>query len=123
MACLMVSTGAQAGKYYQLTKRPMAGGRDPAVELQITDRKVSRRHFVIRLIDDHYLIRELRSRNGVLVNGERIDGEHPLDDQDQIKIGDTELTFFETDDPDRTDAVQEPRQGSRDLREDGTINL
>ena len=65
MACLVILNGENEGKYYQLTKRPLAGGRDPATEIQIIDPKASRRHFQVRQGDDGYVVRELNSKNGV----------------------------------------------------------
>ena len=121
MACLVITSGEQAGTYFQLTKRPMAGGRDPATEIQIIDPKVSRRHFQIRLQEGGYVIRELRSKNGVYVNGQRIDGEQILCDEDEIRIGNTDLAFFIEDNRDRTNAIEQHRKASRNLREDRTL--
>ena len=122
MPCLVIKSGEQAGKYFQLTKRPLAGGRDPATEIQIIDPKVSRRHFQVRLGNGGYCVRELRSKNGVFVNGVKITGEQPLRDGDEIKVGDTSLVYFEDEDPDRTNAVEQYRRGSRNLREDRTLS-
>lgn len=122
MACLVILNGEQEGKYFQLTKRPLAGGRDPATEVQIIDPKVSRRHFQVRLGDAGYTVRELRSRNGVFVNGKKIEGDHLLSDCDEIRIGDTVLAFYKDDNPERTNALEEHRRASRDLREDRTLD-
>ena len=122
MACLLMTTGEQSGVYFQLAKRPMAGGRDPATELQIIDPKVSRRHFVIRMVDEAFVIRELRSKNGVSVNGVRINGEHRLKDEDTIQVGATELVFRETDQPDKSNAVDQFRKSTPELREDRTLS-
>lgn len=121
MACLVVASGEQQGKYYQLTKRPLAGGRDPATEIQVIDPKVSRRHFIIRFQDEGYTVRELRSKNGVFVNELRINGEQRLQDGDLVKVGDTVLAFYEQDDPDRSNALEKYRRASRELREDRTL--
>lgn len=121
MACLVITSGEQTGTYFQLTKRPMAGGRDPATEIQLIDDRVSRRHFQIRLQDESYVIRELRSKNGVFVNGRRIEGEQILNDEDQIKVGNTEMAFFAEDNPERTNAIEQYRKGWRSLREDRTL--
>ena len=121
MACLVILNGEQEGKYFQLTKRPLAGGRDPATEIQIIDAKVSRRHFQVRLGDAGYTVRELRSRNGVFVNGTKIEGDHLLSDGDEIGIGDTILAFYKDDNPERTNALEVHRRASRNLREDRTL--
>ena len=121
MACLVIVSGEQAGTYFQLTKRTLTGGRDPAREIQIVDAKVSRKHFQIRYGEDHHLVVELQSLNGVEVNGAGIDGEQVLHDGDEIIVGSTMLQFYEDDNPDRTNAVNVYRQRDRRLREDRTI--
>ena len=121
MAGLVVTSGEQQGKYFKLAKRPLACGRDPAAEIQVVDPKVSRRHFLIRFQDGGYVVRELRSKNGVFVNDARIAGEQRLQDGDAIRVGDTGLMFCEHDDPNRTNALEQYRKGGRDLREDRTL--
>ncbi len=121
MACLIIVSGEQAGTYFQLTKRTLTGGRDPAREIQIVDAKVSRKHFQIRCGVDHYLVVEMNSLNGVQVNGARINGDQVLHDGDQILVGGTMLQFYEDDNPDRTNAVNAYRKSNRHLREDRTI--
>ena len=120
MACLVVSTGEQAGKYFQLGSRTLAGGRDPAREIQIIDSTVSRKHFLIREENNRHLIVETHARNGVFVNGQR-HSEKVLDDGDEIQVGKVVLLYYLEDQPDRSDAVQQYRRGRRELREDRTV--
>lgn len=94
VSCLHITDGNQQGTFVVLTKKPLTGGRDPTVDLQIDDPRVSRRHFEVHSTDDTYWIRELHSRNGVFVNGTRISGEQDLQSGDMIRIGDTTLTFY-----------------------------
>jgi pSer/pThr/pTyr-binding forkhead associated (FHA) protein len=89
--------------------------------LRIIDPKVSRKHFQIRKAEDHYTVVEFKSVNGVLVNGDRISGEHALADGDQIKVGDTTLIFTEADNAEATDALQKYKIVSRESREDRTL--
>jgi len=121
MASVEITSGEQRGKYFQLQRRPLGGGRDPAMEIQLIDPKVSRRHFQIRWENDAYVVRELRSKNGVFVNGERIASEQVLQDGDEIQVGDSTLVYRADEDPDRTNAVHQFRQVSRELREDRTL--
>ena len=68
-------------------------GRSPDCHITIEDPLVSRRHAKIVLTDDGPVVRDLGSRNGVLVNGERVDGERALQDGDRIRLGTQELVF------------------------------
>ena len=121
MPCLIVTTsqGDHTGKYYKLAKRTLAGGRDPAREIQIPDPMVSRKHFVIRADGDAHRIVEMKAKNGIFVNGEKVT-EKELSDGDQIQVGDTVLTYYVDDQPDRTNALNQQRRADREMREDMT---
>ena len=70
-------------------------GRHPDNTLQILDRIVSKEHAqVVRQPDGHYLFRDLGSLNGSFLRGERVN-EHVLQENDEIMMGSTCLTFQE----------------------------
>jgi DNA-binding winged helix-turn-helix (wHTH) protein len=68
-------------------------GRDPDVAVWIDFNSVSRRHARVVVTDEVALIEDLGSRNGTLVNGERISSPRPLANGDRIKIGAASLVF------------------------------
>ena len=121
MACLVITAGAEKGKYFKLGNRTLAGGRDPAREIQIVDATVSRKHFLIRKDGDRHVIQEAKAKNGIFVNGTQC-AQHRLADGDEIRVGETVLTYYIDDQPDRTNAVDQFRAGDRQLREDRTIS-
>lgn len=51
------------------------------------DRTVSRSHCVVERIASRWSVRDLSSRNGTFVNGERILGQQPLRAGDEIRVG------------------------------------
>ena len=59
------------------------------------DPLVSRRHARIRIQGERATFKDLESRNGSLVNGKAIEGEHELEDGDRLRIGTLELVFCE----------------------------
>jgi pSer/pThr/pTyr-binding forkhead associated (FHA) protein len=120
MACLIIIRGEEQGKYFQLGNRTLAGGRDPAREIQLTDPKISRKHFLIRKTGDRHVIIETRAKNGVFVNGQQY-AEKELENGDEITVGETVLRYLVSDQPDHTDALQQFRDGDRRHREDRTI--
>jgi Nif-specific regulatory protein len=67
-------------------------GRDESNRLCIPDAAVSRRHCSIRSEDGHFILRDLESYNGTLVNGATV-SEHVLVHGDRISIGDAQLLF------------------------------
>ncbi|MCH8252537.1 MAG: FHA domain-containing protein [Planctomycetes bacterium] len=121
MACLIVTKGQEVGKYFQLGNRTLAGGRDPSREIQIVDPTVSRKHFLIRKDGDGHAIVEMRAKNGIVVNGETY-SEKKLADGDEIQVGETTLTYYDDDQPDRTNALEQFRAAGREYREDRTLS-
>jgi pSer/pThr/pTyr-binding forkhead associated (FHA) protein len=53
----------------------------------VFDRTVSRVHCVVEPVASRWCVRDLSSRNGTFVNGERIWGEQPLRTGDEIRVG------------------------------------
>ena len=72
-------------------------GRDTDNMIQLPDEKVSKHHGVILKTGDQWVIEDLQSRNGVLVNGRRT-ARAELRNGDCVKIGPYEL-YFETNVP------------------------
>lgn len=54
---------------------------------------VSRAHAALERFGDTWCIRDLGSRNGTFVNGERIIGEHALHSSDEVVLGRLRLVF------------------------------
>lgn len=67
-------------------------GRLPECEIVLTDPGASRRHAQIVRRDDGFVVADLGSTNGTLVNGEPV-RERALADRDRITIGSTVLEF------------------------------
>jgi len=66
-------------------------GRSSSCHLALDDGLVSRRHAVLRVNDDSIEVEDLGSRNGVSVNGKKIEGATPLKHLDRISIGSQEM--------------------------------
>ena len=72
-------------------------GRGEQNDLRLNDASVSRYHAFLRRVDGRYLLSDVGSQNGTFVNGERVTGERPLHNHDQIQIGNTRLVFRDPD--------------------------
>ena len=68
---------------------------------------VSRVHAAIEQFGDAWCVRDLGSRNGTFVNGDRIIGEHALHSGDEILLGRLRLSFHAPARGNRTAAIAE----------------
>jgi hypothetical protein len=68
-------------------------GRDDDCDVVLRDVHCSRRHIEIRSIGDRYVLRDLDSTNGVLLNGQRVVADCQLREGDVIELGMTRLCF------------------------------
>lgn len=110
MASIIVATGpggAQEGLFLPLGKKTSVIGRDESLPLQIEDGAVSRKHLQIRYepSDGTYRALDMKSGNGLFINGRRVFDETVLVDGDEITIGGTKLLFTLEDPQDKANAL------------------
>jgi len=107
MPSITVVSGHNQGDYYPLGKGTKVIGRDEGVPIQIVDELVSRKHVQVRLDDktSKYYALDMKSANGVLVNGRKITSEIELQDGDEIELGNSKLMFSKQDFKDRESAM------------------
>jgi hypothetical protein len=84
-------------------------GADPSNDLVAERRGLSRVHAVFERYGEAWSVRDLGSRNGTFVNGDRVIGERALHAGDEILLGDLRIVFHSTSTGARpTDGVQHP---------------
>jgi hypothetical protein len=88
-ATLVLATGERI----QLASEPVTIGRLASCDITIADPNASRRHAEVRSLGRGFVVVDLGSTNGTLVNGLVIDGDRPLHDGDVISVGSTDLRF------------------------------
>ena len=88
---LAVMFGPRRGITRSLDRRLLVG-RGPDTDLQLIDEKVSREHCVFERLGDGVVLKDLGSRNGTWVNGERLAAPRTLASGDQC-IGETVVAF------------------------------
>lgn len=93
MALLEFLNGDRAGQRLELPEQKSVLGRHPECDIVLDQGAVSRQHAQISFIDGRFVIEDLKSRNGTLVNGQAIQGPQPLHDGDELKICDHTLLF------------------------------
>jgi pSer/pThr/pTyr-binding forkhead associated (FHA) protein len=67
-------------------------GRARANDIVLEDVAVSSQHCRIRLEQGHFVLHDLKSTNGTLVNDQKV-SRHTLSEGDVIRIGETSLQF------------------------------
>lgn len=79
----------------ELIEGQFAVGRSAGCQLSLDDPLVSRRHALLVVSREGVTIEDLQSRNGVILNGQRIPGRTKVQAGDKIIIGSQELTLLE----------------------------
>ncbi len=77
---------------FELGDRPITIGRSPEADLVILDDKASRLHCGIRVWDGDFILKDLKSKNGTYVNGQRVEMVK-LELGDQIRVGSCVFAF------------------------------
>lgn len=72
---LIMQQGPQIGQIFPLLAHSLIIGRDPLVDVVISDPEVSRQHARLTQDEAGYQIQDLGSTNGTFVNGQRLTGE------------------------------------------------
>lgn len=93
MAHLVLKTTTGILERYNLSKQIVAMGRHSSNDVFVNDDSVSRFHAEIENRGDIFSLRDLDSRNGIMVNDIQV-LEKKLEHLDQIKLGNSELTFY-----------------------------
>ncbi|MFH1300049.1 MAG: sigma 54-interacting transcriptional regulator, partial [Planctomycetota bacterium] len=94
MAYLIVQELDERGKVYRLVDRQVTTmGRAPTNRIVLDDEVCSRNHCEIFYSDSSWVIRDLGSRNGTLVQGVAITQDQELLEGNVIEIGDSEAIF------------------------------
>jgi hypothetical protein len=81
-----------AGRRMELSAERVVLGRSRECDVRVADLNVSRQHAEVREENGDYLLVDLGSTNGTLLNGRRVDRQR-LVDGDTITLGSTEIVF------------------------------
>jgi hypothetical protein len=91
-------------------------GRGAECQLALDDPMVSRKHAALRVYAGSAAIEDLGSRNGIFLNGVRIDKCEPLRDGDLIRIGSQDLSFYENEDSHPLSSERSTRATRREMQ-------
>lgn len=98
-AYLTILTGPRAGTNFALdARRQTLIGRGTDCHISLPDPLCSRVHAALTFSADGWILRDAESRNGTLVNGQKID-EAKVVDGNTIRVGSAEFEFHESEEP------------------------
>jgi diguanylate cyclase (GGDEF)-like protein len=98
LAALVVLRGSESDiGTHALLDRPVTLGRDPQAELPLHDEGISRRHCRVTNDGEHFFVEDLRSTNGTLLNGRRLEAPTRLEAGDRIYLGQCVVKFTHAD--------------------------
>lgn len=84
------------GKQIPVDRAVVLIGRSPECDCVLdVSTKISRLHCALIQVDNTFFIRDLGSMNGVWVNGDRVENERQLKNQDSVAVGDVQFQFLE----------------------------
>jgi len=86
--CLQCLTGKNKGITYVLEGPRLIMGRSDKIDIQVVDAKSSREHVELSLLKDSYIVTDLGSQNGIVVNDLKV-SQHTLKVGDKLIIGQT----------------------------------
>ena len=91
---LLVRSGPQAGLRVRLDQPVTRLGRHPESDVYLDDITVSRRHVEVERRGSGYVVRDVSSLNGTYLNQERIEGDAPIQNGDELQVGKFRLVFL-----------------------------
>ena len=125
---LLIKTGEKKGKSYLIGDKVVLIGRDSSSTITLPDKRVSRRHASISPRGAEFLIEDLGSVNGTMVNNRPV-RRQTLKPGDEIRIGSTRLEFaILTHEEDPSEGTKDDSRmvlptSDRDLAERSTVEL
>jgi len=93
---LAIIDGPDAGSVYRIEKPRVTIGRANA-DFTLNDTESSRQHAAVEIRDTLYLLEDLGSTNGTLLDGRRITEPAEIQDKTEFVVGGTTLMFIVTD--------------------------
>jgi two-component system cell cycle response regulator len=93
-AYLIVLAGENLGQMFPIKDAETVIGRAADASVRLKDDGVSRKHARLIHKEGEVTVEDLKSANGTLLNGQRVEGTATLQDGDKIQVGSTTILKF-----------------------------
>ncbi|MGN6695975.1 MAG: FHA domain-containing protein [Aquihabitans sp.] len=90
---LVVTRGPNTGSEWDLEHVITTAGRHPDSDIFLDDVTVSRRHVEIEQTTSGSVVRDVGSLNGTYLNQQRIEGDTPIANGDELQVGKFKLVY------------------------------
>ncbi len=97
---LVILSGSDKGVAYRLVSQKISVGRDPDNDIVLNDTKCSRHHCVITISNDQIIARDVGSKSGIFINGQRFE-ETAIQLNQPFQVGETTLCLRWTGGPEQ----------------------
>ena len=94
---LAVINGPDAGTVHRIEKPRVTIGRTGS-DIPLNDSEISRAHAAVEIRDTTYLLEDLKSTNGTLIDGQKIAGPTELQNHSEFQVGGSTLMLIVTED-------------------------
>lgn len=100
-SCFILESGGNEKRVFPFYQK-LTIGRHSSNDVILADRMVSKRHAAVGRVKGRIVVKDLGSRNGTFVNGERVE-KAILASGDRLKVGSAVLRFFREEERGKTD--------------------
>lgn len=103
---LVCLTGGNKGESYVLMGNRIVIGRGDKVDIKLNDTKASREHAEITRVGENWVVTDLGSQNGVMINEKKIT-QQTLTETDKLIIGQTVFKFAKVEVANKSKVIKE----------------
>lgn len=109
---LVCLTGGNKGESYVLMGNRIVVGRGDKADIKLNDTKASREHAEITKVGENWVVTDLGSQNGVMVNERKVT-QQALHESDKLIIGQTVFKFARVEVASRSKVIKEGNDDSK----------
>ncbi|WP_408098161.1 FHA domain-containing protein [Peredibacter sp. HCB2-198] len=109
---LVCLTGGNKGESYVLMGNRIVIGRGDRVDIKLNDTKASREHAEITKVGENWVVTDLGSQNGVMINEHKIT-QQELKESDKLIIGQTVFKFAKVEVASKSKVIKESAEETK----------